>query len=135
VVECHWETVRPAKPESAITDTEIAAAEQGATPGAIALRHQVHQHPELSNREFETAKLVAARLRALGLDVRTGIAHTGVVGVLKGGVPGPIVAVRSELDALPVTEDSSLPLHLRSSSSSVRKSRARHPAQIMRGIS
>jgi amidohydrolase len=97
------------QPQRPITDTEIAAAVQGATPGAIALRHQVHQHPELSNREFETAKLVAARLRALGLDVRTGIAHTGVVGVLKGGIPGPIVAVRSELDALPVTEDSNLP--------------------------
>jgi len=92
-----------------ITDTEIAAAVQGASSGAIALRHQVHQHPELSNREFETAKLVAARLRALGLDVRTEIAHTGVVGILKGGQPGPIVAVRSELDALPVTEDSNLP--------------------------
>ncbi len=74
----------------------------------IELRHQVHQHPELSNREFETSKLVAERLRALGLEVQTGIAHTGVVGVLKGGKPGPVVAVRSELDALPVTEENSL---------------------------
>ena len=72
----------------------------------IALRHQIHQHPELGNREFETSKLVAERLRSLGLDVQTGIAHTGVVGTLKGGQPGPIVAVKSELDALPVTEDS-----------------------------
>jgi len=97
------------RPDRPITDTEIAAAVQAATSGAIVLRHQVHQHPELSNREFETAKLVAERLRALGLDVRTAVAHTGVVGVLKGGRPGPIVAVRSELDALPVTEDSQLP--------------------------
>ena len=75
----------------------------------IELRHQVHRHPELSNREFDTAKLVAAKLRSIGLDVQTGIAHTGVVGILKGAKPGPVVAVRSELDALPVTEDNSLP--------------------------
>jgi amidohydrolase len=75
----------------------------------IELRHQIHQHPELSNREVETSKLVAAQLRALGLDVQTGIARTGVVGILKGGRPGPVVAVRSELDALPVTEATSLP--------------------------
>ena len=92
-----------------ITDTEINAAIDRDTTAMIELRHQVHQHPELSNREFETSKLVAERLRALGLDVQTGIAHTGVVGVLKGAKPGPVIAVRSELDALPVTEESSLP--------------------------
>src|ERR1700677_1656844 len=92
-----------------ITDTEIYSAVERDSPAMIELRHQVHQHPELSNREFETSKLVAERLRALGLDVQTGIAHTGVVGVLKGAKPGPIIAVRSELDALPVTEESTLP--------------------------
>lgn len=75
----------------------------------IELRHQVHQHPELSNREFDTSKLVAERLRALGLEVQTGIAQTRVLGILKGGRPGPVAAVRSELDALPITEENSLP--------------------------
>jgi len=75
----------------------------------IEVRHWIHQHPELANREFETSRLVADRLRSLGLDVRTGMAHTGVVGTLKGGRPGPVVAVRSELDALQVTEVSPYP--------------------------
>jgi len=92
-----------------IPDAAINQAVDRIAPAMIELRHQVHRHPELSNREFLTSKLVAERLRALGLDVRTGIAHTGVVGVLKGGRPGPVAAVRSELDALPVTEENSLP--------------------------
>jgi amidohydrolase len=97
------------KPTDQITEAEIDAAVERATPAMVELRHHVHQHPELSNREFETSKLVAERLRAMGLSVRTGIAHTGVVGILKGGLPGRVVAVRSELDALPVTEENSLP--------------------------
>src|SRR5271166_6210918 len=92
-----------------ITSQAVSDAVDRVAPAMIEVRHQVHQHPELSNREFETSKLVAERLRALGLDVQTGIAHTGVVGILKGGRPGPIVAVRSELDALPVTEDTDFP--------------------------
>lgn len=75
----------------------------------IAFREWVHQHPELGNREFETAKRVAAHLQELGMDVRTGVAHTGVVGILKGGKPGPVIAVRADMDALPVTEDTDLP--------------------------
>jgi len=71
----------------------------------IALRHQIHQYPELGNREFETAKLIEQHLRSLGLEVQTGVAHTGVVGVLRGGKPGPVVAVRADIDALPVTEE------------------------------
>ncbi len=82
---------------------------QRATPQLIQLRHHFHQHPELGNREFETAKRVAQRLRELGLEVQTEVAHTGVVGLLKGGKPGPVVAIRSELDALPVTEQTGLP--------------------------
>ena len=74
------------------------------TPEIIALRHRIHQYPELGNREFKTAALVAEHLQALGMDVRTGIAHTGVVGILKGGRPGPVVAVRADMDALPVAE-------------------------------
>jgi amidohydrolase len=76
----------------------------------IELRQQIHQHPELGNREFETAKLVAEHLRKLGFDqVQTDVAHTGVVGVLRGGMPGPVVAVRADMDALPVTEDTPYP--------------------------
>jgi len=92
-----------------ITDADIKRAVDRNAAAMIQLRHQIHQHPELANREFETSKLVAGQLRSLGLSVRTGIAHTGVVGILTGGRPGPVVAVRSELDALQVTEDSPYP--------------------------
>jgi len=94
-------------------------------PQVIAWRRHVHEHPELSNREHETAALVAGELEALGLEVRTGIAHTGVVGVLRGGARGdadggatdggngegdrPVVALRADMDALPVTEQTGLP--------------------------
>jgi amidohydrolase len=92
------------------SDRDVAAAVDKIAPAVTEIRHQIHQHPELGNREFETAKLVADYLRGLGLDeVRTGIAHTGVIGVLRGGKPGPVVAVRADMDALPVTEDTPLP--------------------------
>ena len=80
-----------------------------ALPGVIELRHVIHQHPELGNREQQTAARIAQRLRELGLEVQTGIAHTGVVGLLRGGKPGPVVAIRAELDALPLTEQTGLP--------------------------
>jgi amidohydrolase len=75
----------------------------------LAWRRDIHQHPELGNRETRTAQLVADHLRALGLEPRTGIAHTGVVAVLKGGKPGPRIALRADMDALPVTERVDLP--------------------------
>lgn len=75
----------------------------------IKWRRQLHQYPELSNREIKTAAMVAEHLKALGLEVKTGIAHTGVVGILKGGKPGPVIALRADMDALPVTERNSLP--------------------------
>ena len=75
----------------------------------IAWRRDIHEHPELSNREFRTAKLVADHLNSLGLEVRTGVSNTGVVGLLKGGKPGPVVALRADMDALPVTEETGLP--------------------------
>ncbi len=75
----------------------------------ITWRRDFHEHPELSNREFNTAKKVADHLRSLGIEVRTGIAKTGVVGILKGGKPGPVVALRADMDALPVTERNNLP--------------------------
>lgn len=74
----------------------------------IEWRRDLHQHPELSNREFRTAKVIAAHLESLGLEVQAGVAHTGVVGVLKGGKPGPIVALRADMDALPVVEQTDL---------------------------
>ncbi|HEU5219452.1 MAG TPA: amidohydrolase [Gemmatimonadales bacterium] len=78
-------------------------------PSVVAWRRDIHQHPELSNREVRTAKLVADHLTRLGLEVRTGVAHNGVVGVLRGGKPGPVVALRADMDALPVTELVDLP--------------------------
>jgi amidohydrolase len=78
-------------------------------PQVTAWRRDIHQHPELSNRETRTAALVAAQLKKLGLEVHTGIAHTGVVGILKGGKPGPKLAIRADMDALPVTEEVDLP--------------------------
>jgi amidohydrolase len=78
-------------------------------PTVIADRRHFHQNPELSNREVETGKYVAAHLKALGIEVQTGVAHTGVVGVLRGGKPGPVVALRADMDALPVTEEVDVP--------------------------
>lgn len=75
----------------------------------IAWRRDIHAHPELSNRETRTAALVADHLRSLGLEVQTGIAHTGVVGLLQGGKPGRVVALRADMDALPVTERTDVP--------------------------
>jgi amidohydrolase len=75
----------------------------------IEWRRDFHQHPELSNREFETSKKVAKHLSSLGLEVETGIAHTGVVGVLTGGKPGPTIALRADMDALPVVEQTDVP--------------------------
>jgi amidohydrolase len=82
---------------------------QSLLPEVTAWRRDLHQHPELSNREVRTSKFVAAQLKKFGYDVRTGIAHTGVVGTLKGGKPGPKLAIRADMDALPVTEAVDLP--------------------------
>ena len=75
----------------------------------VAWRRDFHQHPELSNREFRTAKIVADHLEALGMEVQTGVAHTGVIGILKGGKPGPVVLLRADMDGLPVPERNDLP--------------------------
>ena len=75
----------------------------------IGWRHDLHQFPELSNREFRTAEKVTTHLQSLGLEVTTGIAHTGVVAILEGGKPGPLVALRADMDGLPVVEMTGLP--------------------------
>ncbi len=82
---------------------------KGIEAKVIAWRRDFHEHPELSNREFKTAAKIAAHLKGLGIEVQTGVAHTGVVGLLKGGKPGPVIALRADMDALPVTERNSLP--------------------------
>ncbi len=78
-------------------------------PKVVEWRRDIHQNPELSNREFKTAEKIAAHLRSLGIEVQTGVAHTGVVGVLKGDSPGKTVALRADIDALPVYERNDLP--------------------------
>lgn len=90
-------------------DTAIATLE----PRVIEWRRDLHQNPELSNREFRTSKVVAEHLIRLGLEVQTGIAKTGVVGVLKGGKPGPTIALRADMDALPVVEQTDVPFRSR----------------------
>jgi amidohydrolase len=90
-------------------DAALHAAADRLEAKVIAWRRDLHAHPELGNREFRTAKIVADHLRALGIEVREKVAHTGVVGVLVGGLPGPVVALRADMDALPVTEEVDVP--------------------------
>ncbi len=78
-------------------------------PKVITWRRDFHQHPELGNREIRTSGKVAEHLKALGIEIQTGVAHTGVVGILKGGKPGPVVAIRADMDGLPITERNDLP--------------------------
>lgn len=82
-------------------------------PRMIEWRRDFHEHPELSYEEVRTARIVAAHLRSLRLEVRTGVAQTGVVGVLRGARPGPVIALRADMDALPVTEEGDLPFRSR----------------------
>ncbi|WP_257385281.1 amidohydrolase [Tahibacter caeni] len=91
----------------AAADTQQAAAAVG--DQVLKWRRDFHQHPELGNRETRTAEVVADQLRKLGLEVKTGVAHTGVIARLKGGKPGPLLAIRADMDALPVTEEVDLP--------------------------
>ncbi|HZF07329.1 MAG TPA: amidohydrolase [Thermoanaerobaculia bacterium] len=90
-------------------DARIDQVVERITPALVETRHKIHQNPELGNKETATAALVAERLRALGYEVKTGVAKTGVVAILKGGRPGPVVAVRADMDALPVTEQTDFP--------------------------
>lgn len=88
---------------------EIDTATAKIMPQVIKWRRYLHEHPELSNREFETAKMVAEHMRGLGFEVRTGIAKTGVIGILKGNQPGPTIGLRADMDALPVKERVDIP--------------------------
>jgi len=75
----------------------------------IAWRRDFHEHPELGNQEVRTSGIIAAHLRSLGIEVQEKVAYTGVVGILKGAKPGPVVALRADMDGLPVTERGDLP--------------------------
>ncbi|MBY0478481.1 MAG: amidohydrolase [Chitinophagaceae bacterium] len=91
------------------TEQLIEAKAKAILPKLIDWRRHIHQNPELSNREFKTMEYVAAHLRKLGLEVKTGVAKTGVVALLKGSKPGPVVALRADMDALPVLERTDIP--------------------------
>ena len=88
---------------------EISKLSSAVEPELLEWRRHLHQNPELGNREVETAKYIVARLKSFGLEAQTGIAKTGVVAVLTGGKPGPMVALRADMDALPVREEVDLP--------------------------
>ena len=89
--------------------TDLESDFNAIEPKVIEWRRHFHEHPELSNREFKTAEKIAEHLRSLGIEVQTGVAKTGVVGLLKGNHPGKVVALRADIDALPVTERNDLP--------------------------
>jgi amidohydrolase len=103
------EIVLAATAVSLTPDAEIQAAAESLRAALIATRRDIHQHPELGNREVRTGTLVADRLRALGLEVRHPVAKTGVVGILRGGRPGRVVAIRADIDALPIQERNDVP--------------------------
>lgn len=100
-------TAGPARAE--ITPADLDAAAAALEPQVIEWRRDFHRHPELANREFRTAAKVADHLRSLGLEVRTGMAHTGVVAVISGALPGPTILLRADMDGLPVTERTDVP--------------------------
>jgi amidohydrolase len=99
----------PAAAHPSTPDAEIRAAAERIAPAVVAVRRDLHAHPELSNREERTGHLVEERLRGLGLEVRYPVARTGVVGILRGGRPGGVVALRADIDALPIDEANDLP--------------------------
>jgi len=102
-------SVPPATGQARDLDARIAAMVKEINPDLITVRRDLHQHPELSLQEKRTSGIVADRFRALGLEVRTGIRGTGVLGVLRGAKPGPIIGYRADMDALPITEETGLP--------------------------
>ncbi len=99
----------PLQAADSLTTQDIDRLAKEIEAKVIEWRRDIHQHPELGNREVRTGKLVAEHLQKLGLEVKSGVAKTGVVAVLKGGKPGPVVALRADMDALPVVEAVDLP--------------------------
>jgi len=109
VLAASFATPFPAQPQATarlgVPESDLTAV----MAKVIAWRRDIHEHPELGNHEIRTSKLVADHLRSLGMEVRTEVGKTGVVGVLRGGKPGPVVGLRADMDGLPVTEESTLP--------------------------
>lgn len=99
----------PAIAAAQITTSQLDQLAAEVQPQVVEWRRWFHQNPELGNREFETSARIAQLLREMGLEPKTGIAHTGVVAVIEGGQPGPMVALRADIDALPVKEQTGLP--------------------------
>ncbi|UOR05142.1 amidohydrolase [Hymenobacter aerilatus] len=99
----------PTLAQNAALNARIAKLAAQEESKVVAWRRDIHEHPELGNQETRTAGIVAAHLKKLGIEVQTGVARTGVVGILRGGKPGPVVALRADMDGLPVTETTGLP--------------------------
>ena len=95
--------------QNAALQTKITKKAESLESKVIAWRRDFHQNPELGNREYKTAEKIASHLRSLGIEVQTGVGKTGVVGILKGGKPGPVVALRADMDGLPVKERVNIP--------------------------
>ena len=93
-------------PQKTKLQAKVEALAEQVEAKTIEWRHHLHQNPELSNREFKTAEYIAAHLKSLGLEVQSNVAKTGVVAILKGGKPGPVVALRADIDGLPVDRKS-----------------------------
>src|SRR5712691_10572279 len=109
LVAAIWAPSTHAQSKVADLEQEIRQRAAQAESRLIGWRRDIHEHPELGEQEMRTSALVAAHLKSLGLEVKTGIANTGIVAVLKGGRPGPVVALRADMDALPVKEPQGLP--------------------------
>ncbi|RZK61934.1 MAG: amidohydrolase [Hymenobacter sp.] len=97
-----------AQAQTAALHARIAKLAAAGQASVVACRRDLHEHPELGNEETRTAGLIAAQLKRLGIEVQTGVARTGVVGILHGGKPGPVVALRADMDGLPITETTGL---------------------------
>ncbi len=89
--------------------TKVSQSADKIEQKVIAWRRDIHEHPELGNNEHRTAAIITKHLQSLGIEVKTGVAHTGVVGLLKGSKPGPVIALRADMDALPVVERTAVP--------------------------
>ena len=114
---CFYSISLPAQSDDAVKLKEkIAAAIDKVESRCITWRKQIHQYPELGNREFKTAAMVAGHLRSLGIEVKEKVGKTGVVGLLKGAKPGPCIALRADMDALPIVEQVNVPFASREKS-------------------
>src|SRR6201996_6334132 len=99
----------PAFAQTSVLKNKVSKKADSLQKQVVAWRRDFHEHPELGNREVRTSGIIAKHLQSLGMEVKTGIATTGVVGILRGSKPGPVVALRADMDALPITERTPVP--------------------------